>query len=98
MRNKNLLDQIIQLFKKKKYKKVISEIEKNFDINNITPGLLNLSAVSKLLKSNKTKDDIVSALNDLEHYYKKSEKKSAKLQNRNKNHDKQNYNIFAPMA
>ena len=68
MNNKNLLDQIIQLFTNKKYKEVIIEIEKNFDTSNISPGLLNLSAVSKLLKINNTKDDIVSALNDLESY------------------------------
>ena len=74
MNNKNLLDQIIKLFKNKKYKEVIIEIEKNFDFNNISPALLNLSAISKLLKINNTKDDIVSALGDLEHYYEKSEK------------------------
>ena len=80
MNNKSLLDQIIKLFKNKKYKEVVTEIEKNFDINNISPGLLNISAVSKLLKKNNTKDDIVSALNDLEHYYEKSEKKLEKIE------------------
>ena len=80
MNNKNLLDQIIQLFKNKKYKEVITEIEKNFDISDISPGLLNLSAVSKLLKINNTKDDIISALNDLENYYEKSEKKLEKIE------------------
>tara|TARA_B100001057_G_scaffold392186_1_gene400650 strand:+ start:642 stop:2333 length:1692 start_codon:yes stop_codon:yes gene_type:complete len=80
MNNKNLVDQIIQLFTNKKYKEVIIEIEKNFDTSNISPGLLNLSAVSKLLKINNTKDDIVSALNDLESYYKKSEKKLEKIE------------------
>ncbi len=80
MSKTNLLDHIVKLFKTKKYKTVISEIEKNFDINTITPGLLNLLAISKLLKKNNTKDDIVSALIDLEHYYDKSEKKLQKIE------------------
>ncbi|MDC3165620.1 hypothetical protein OA668_00260 [Candidatus Pelagibacter sp.] len=80
MNKKNLLDQIIKLFKNKKYKEVIIEIEKNFDFKNISPALLNLSAISKLLKKNNTKDDIVSALDDLERYYKKSENKLEKIE------------------
>ena len=80
MNKKNLLDQIIKLFKNKKYKEVIIEIEKNFDFKNISPALLNLSAISKLLKINNTKDDIVSALDDLERYYKKSENKLEKIE------------------
>ena len=80
MNKKNLLDQIIKLFKNKKYKEVIIEIEKNFDFKNISPALLNLSAISKLLKINNTKDDIVSALDDLERYYEKSENKLEKIE------------------
>ena len=80
MINKTLIDNIFQLFKKKEYNEVIIEIEKNFDINNIPPDLINLSAISKLLKVNNVKEDIFSALNDLEIYYKKSVKKSQKIE------------------
>ena len=80
MINKTLINDIFQLFKNKKYDEVILEIEKNFDINKIPPDLINLSAISKLLKANNTKEDIFSALNDLENYYKKSQKKFQKIE------------------
>ena len=72
MINKNLINDIVKLFKNKKYEQVISKTEKNFNIDSCPPGLINLCAISKLLKANNTKEDIFSALNELEIYYKKS--------------------------
>ena len=80
MINKNLIENLIQLFKNKKYEEVILQIQKNLDFNNCPPDLINISAVSKLLKLNNTKEDVFSALNDLEIYYKKSEKKFQKIE------------------
>ncbi|MDC3126497.1 hypothetical protein OA436_01810, partial [Candidatus Pelagibacter sp.] len=80
MINKNLINNLFQLFKNKKYDEVILGIEKNFDISNIQPDLINLSAISKLLKANNTREDIFSALNDLENYYEKSQKKFQKIE------------------
>ena len=80
MTNKNLIENLIQLFKNNKYEEVILQIQKNLDFNNCPPDLINISAVSKLLKPNNTKEDVFSALNDLEIYYKKSEKKFQKIE------------------
>ena len=80
MINKNLIENLIQLFKNKKYEETILQIQKNLDFNNCPPDLINISAVSKLLKPNNTKEDVFSALNDLEIYYKKSEKKFQKIE------------------
>ncbi len=80
MTNKNLINDIVKLFKNKKYEEVILKTEKNFNIDSCPPGLINLCAISKLLKANNTKDDIFSALNELEIFYKKSEKKSEKIE------------------
>jgi len=78
--NKNLIQNIIKLFKYKKYEEVILEIDENFDFKNCPLDLVNLSAVSKLLKVNNTKEDVISALNDFEIYYKRSEKKIQKIE------------------
>ena len=73
MLDKIFLDSIKQLFIKKKYLEVISRVEENYDLNDRPPGLSNLCAISKILKPNITKDDIISALNDFEHCYRKSD-------------------------
>ena len=80
MTNKNLKENLIQLFKNKRYEEVILQTQKNLDFNNCSPILINISAISKLLKPNNTKDDVLSALNDFETYYKKSEKKFQKIE------------------
>ena len=80
MINKNLIENLIQLFKNKKYEETILQIQKNLDFNNCPPDLINISAISKLLKTNNTKEDVFSALNDLEIYYKRSEKKFQKIE------------------
>ena len=80
MINKNLIENLIQLFKNKKYEETILQIKKNLDFNNCPPDLINISAISKLLKTNNTKEDVFSALNDLEIYYKRSEKKFQKIE------------------
>ena len=72
MVDKHFLDSIGQLFREKNYNQVILMIEQNIKINHRTPELLNLCGVSRLLKENNSKDDIISALNDFEIYYQKS--------------------------
>tara|TARA_B100001057_G_scaffold427010_1_gene451510 strand:+ start:2653 stop:4359 length:1707 start_codon:yes stop_codon:yes gene_type:complete len=80
MLNKYLLDNIGQLFKEKNYTEVILKIEQNIEVNDRTPDLLNLCGVSRLLKRNNNKMDIISALNDFELYYIKSKKKFQKIE------------------
>ncbi len=80
MLDKNLLDSISKLFQNKKYKEVISKIEENINAYDRSPDLHNLCGVSKLLKKNKNKDDIISALKDFELYYRKSVKNFQKIE------------------
>tara|TARA_S200000501_G_scaffold267864_1_gene251592 strand:+ start:569 stop:2275 length:1707 start_codon:yes stop_codon:yes gene_type:complete len=80
MVDKYFLDSIGQLFREKNYNEVISMIEKNVEINKRTPDLLNLCGVSRLLKENNDKVDIISALIDFELYYNKSKKNFQKIE------------------
>ena len=64
MQDKYFLDNINKLFSEKKFIEVILEIKKNNYILENYPDLFNTSGVSKLLKSNNDKNDIISALND----------------------------------
>ena len=80
MLDKYFLDNIGQLFREKNYTEVISIIEQNIKINDRTPDLLNLCGVSRLLKKNNNKMDIISALNDFELYYNKSKKNFQKIE------------------
>ena len=80
MVDKHFLDSIGQLFREKNYNQVILMIEQNIKINHRTPELLNLCGVSRLLKENNSKDDIISALNDFEIYYQKSNKNFQKIE------------------
>ncbi len=57
------------LFLKKKYKEIVSNIEKSFKSKSKPPGLSNLSGVCKVLIKNRTKTDIMSALKDFEDCY-----------------------------
>ena len=80
MVDKHFLDSIGQLFREKNYNQVILMTEQNIKINHRTPELLNLCGVSRLLKENKDKLDIILALNDFELYYNKSKKKFQKIE------------------
>ncbi|MDC3184717.1 hypothetical protein OA968_01335 [Candidatus Pelagibacter sp.] len=80
MVDKHFLDSIGQLFREKNFNKVISMIEQNVEINKRTPDLLNLCGVSRLLKENNDKVDIISALTDFELYYNKSKKNFQKIE------------------
>ena len=71
MQDKYFLDNINKLFSEKKFIEVILEIKKNNYILENYPDLFNISGVSKLLKSNNDKNDIISALNDFENYFLK---------------------------
>ena len=80
MLDKYFLNNISRLFNEKNYNEVILKIEQNIKINDRPPDLTNLCAVSKLLKANRSKDDVISALNDFEVYYQKSYKNFQKIE------------------
>ena len=80
MLDKYFLNNISRLFKEKNYNEVILKIEQNIKINDRPPDLTNICAVSKLLKANRSKDDVISALNDFEVYYQKSYKNFQKIE------------------
>ena len=80
MLDKYFLNNISRLFKEKNYNEVILKIEQNIKINDRPPDLTNLCAVSRLLKANRSKDDVISALNDFEVYYQKSYKNFQKIE------------------
>ena len=65
-------ENIKELFLKKKYKEIVLNIEKNFGLKKKPAGLSNLLGVCKVLKENRTKTDIISALNDFEDCYHSS--------------------------
>ena len=62
-------ENIKELFLKKKYKEIVLNIEKNFGLKKKPAGLSNLLGVCKVLMENRTKTDIISALNDFEDCY-----------------------------
>ena len=72
MLEKTFQETIKDLFLKKKYQQIVLNIEKNFKSKSKTPGLYNLCGVCKVLMENRTKADILSALNDFEECYYKS--------------------------
>ena len=80
MLDKYFLNNISRLFRDKNYNEVILKIEQNIKINDRPPDLTNICAVSKLLKANRSKDDVISALNDFEVYYQKSYKNFQKIE------------------
>ena len=80
MVDKYFLDNIGQLFRKKKYQEVISNIEEKYYINDRPPDLCNICAVSKLLKPHNTKDDIISALDNFIFYYSNTKKNFQKIE------------------
>ena len=65
-------ENIKELFLKKKYKEIVLNIEKNFGLKKKPAGLSNLLGVCKVLMENRTKTDIISALNDFEDCYHSS--------------------------
>ena len=80
MQDKYFLDNINKLFSEKKFIEVILEIKKNNYILENYPDLFNISGVSKLLKSNNDKNDIISALDDFENYFLKSKTNNKKIE------------------
>ena len=69
MVQKSFQENVKELFLKKKYKEIVLNIEKNFELKKKPAGLSNLSGVCKVLMENRTKNDIISALNDFEDCY-----------------------------
>ena len=68
MYDKSFLDNINKLFLKKNFNEVILNIEENNHFLENYPDLFNVSGVSKILKLNYNKSDVISALNDFENY------------------------------
>jgi len=74
------LDNINKLFSKKKYNDVIIKIEKNNQFLENYPDLFNICGVSKILKSDNNKSDIISALQDFENYFLNSKVDNKKIE------------------
>ena len=69
MYDKIFLKNVSDLFHKKKYNEVVSEIDKNDHLLKNYPDLFNIRGVSKIIRLNKSKDDIILALKDFKNYY-----------------------------
>jgi protein O-GlcNAc transferase len=80
MYDKSFLDNINKLFLKKKFNEVILNIEENNHFLENYPDLFNVSGVSKILKLNYNKSDVISALNDFENYFLKSKTNNKKIE------------------
>ena len=80
MQDSFFLDNISKLFSKKKYNDVIIKIEKNNQFLENYPDLFNICGVSKLLKFDNNKNDIVSALQDFENYFLNSKVDNKKIE------------------
>ena len=72
MLSKIFSQKIKELFIKKKYQEVIHQIEEFSSIKDRPADLSNLVEVCKILKLDKTKNDIISALLDFEDSYNNS--------------------------
>ena len=80
MQDSFFLNNINELFSKKKYKEVIIKIEKNNQFLENYPDLFNICGVSKLLKFDNNKNDIISALKDFENYFLNSKIDNKKIE------------------
>ena len=80
MYDKSFLDNINKLFLKKNFNEVILNIEENNHFLENYPDLFNVSGVSKILKLNYNKSDVISALNDFENYFLKSKTNNKKIE------------------
>ena len=80
MQDSFFLDNINKLFSKKKYNDVIIKIEKNNQFLENYPDLFNICGVSKILKSDNNKSDIISALQDFENYFLNSKVDNKKIE------------------
>jgi len=72
MLSKIFSQNIKDLFVRKKYQEVIKKIEEFSSIKERPAGLSNLIGVCKILKLDRTKNDIISALSDFEDSYNKA--------------------------
>jgi len=68
----------LELFKDKKYSKIITIIEGNISEDQRTPGLLNLLGICKLMEGNNSKESVISAIDIFRtSYLKEKDKKNA---------------------
>jgi len=74
MLSKIFSQNVKDLFVRKKYQEVIKKIEEFSSIKDRPAGLSNLIGVCKILKSDRNKNEIISALSDFEDSYLKSKK------------------------
>ena len=74
MLSKIFSQNVKDLFVRKKYQEVIKKIEEFSSIKERPAGLSNLIGVCKILKSDRNKNEIISALSDFEDSYLKSKK------------------------
>ena len=69
MLSKIFSQNVKDLFVRKKYQEVIKKIEEFSSIKERPAGLSNLIGVCKILKSERNKNEIISALSDFEDSY-----------------------------
>ena len=74
------LNNIHDLFNKKKFDEIILKINTNNQFLQNYPDLYNIRAVSRILKLNKNKTDIISALKDFENYFLYSKDNEKKIE------------------
>ena len=74
------LNNIHDLFNKKKFDEIILKINMNNHFLQNYPDLYNIRAVSKVFKLNKNKTDIISALKDFENYFLHSKDNGKKIE------------------
>lgn len=74
------LNNIHDLFNKKKFDEIILKINTNNQFLQNYPDLYNIRAVSRILKLNKNKTDIISALKDFENYFSYSKDNEKKIE------------------
>ena len=63
MLNKTLENNISSLFSEKKYEELISTIEKISTFEDRTPGMSSILGVCRILKNNRSKQDLILGLN-----------------------------------
>ena len=74
------LNNIHDLFNEKKFDEIILKINTNNHFLQNYPDLYNIRAVSRILKLNKNKTDIISALKDFENYFSYSKDNEKKIE------------------
>jgi hypothetical protein len=80
MLNKTLENNISSLFSEKKYEELISTIEKISTFEDRTPGMSSILGVCRILKNNRSKQDLILGLKDFINAFEKSNEKNVAIE------------------